>query len=92
MDSIVPWQASSHAFAECKTLFDSTTSSEVFFTVTIGPGRPRMGSIDRKSALPSPTVLHQLARLASRHGPTTVMDGQGGAMVLGAPDGDVELF
>lgn len=61
-------------------------------TMTIGPARPRLRGSNRQKSPAAQSAMHALARVAARHGPTTVIDGQGGAMVLGAPAGDIDLF
>lgn len=63
------------------------------FTITIGPARPRLPGENRKKADTSSAAMLNLARIAARHAPTMVLDGQGGAMVLGAATvGSVDLF
>ncbi|MBP2228780.1 hypothetical protein [Azospirillum agricola] len=63
------------------------------FTITIGPARPRMIGSNRKRPLDVSSTMFSLARIAARHAPTTVLDGQQGvAMVLGAASGSVDLF
>lgn len=62
------------------------------FTVTIGPSRPRYGGI-AGGRYRSADAISSLARICARHAPTTVIDGHGGAMVLGAAAaGDVDLW
>ncbi|CAO3434589.1 hypothetical protein [Azospirillum doebereinerae] len=66
------------------------------FTITIGPARPRMTGENRKKQPPSSAAMLNLARIAARHAPTMVLDGYGGAMILGATataaGGSVDLF
>lgn len=64
----------------------------MMFTVTIGPARPRMNGHNRQRAAGPQRAMLALARVAARHGPTTILDSQGGAVVLGAPAGDIDLF
>ncbi|MCW2248815.1 hypothetical protein M2352_004475 [Azospirillum fermentarium] len=61
-------------------------------TMTIGPARPRLNGHNRQRTAAPQRAMLALARVAARHGPTTILDSQGGAMVLGGPAGDIDLF
>ena len=59
----------------------------------IGPAQPRRQGFNCRSYADNPSVLMNLAMIASRLGPTTLSDRQGAIMSMGGVvAGDTELF